>query len=293
MEVEQVDFHRMSAAGNAFYLALDLAPAAIDAAALAQRVAAGRQLSALDASPPAGPSDGLILCTRPAGGSPRQQMFNPDGSSGHCANGLRCLAWLLARAGALPEDGTIDTVDGPVALAVSGARVEAALGPLRPLPGFAPPDTLTVIELDGEPLSGYAAFVGNPQFVLFGDAALQARVGELGPRLQRHPRFPDGVNVEFVVPAAAADEPWRVRVWERGVGETLACGTGALAVAAVGPQGIARGEARRLAYPGGLLTVRRDGADRLHLAGAVRYEGRYRLAALTASQTGEKEGGRA
>lgn len=283
--------HRLSAAGNVFYLILGSPPP--DAAALARRVGAGEGLVPSAGSPPAQPSDGLILGETPTGERPRQQMFNPDGSSGHCANGLRCLAWLLAREDRLPADGLIETVDGPVAVSVAGDRVSAALGPLRPLPGFPPPDAACALSVGEETLQGYAAFVGNPQFVLFGDAALQARVGELGPRLQQHPRFPGGVNVEFVhCEPTPAGERWTVRVWERGVGETLACGTGALAVAGVGPRGLARGEQRDLHYPGGVLSVRRDAQDRLHLAGAVRYEGEYRLQAAAPRRAGEREGSR-
>ncbi|MBM4119095.1 hypothetical protein FJ251_15435 [bacterium] len=284
--------HRLSAAGNVFYLILGSPPP--DAAALARRLGAGEWLVPSAGSLPPRPSDGLIVGEAPTGQTPRQQMFNPDGSSGHCANGLRCLAWLLAREGRLPADGLIETVDGPVAVAVTGDLVSAALGPLRPLPGFPPPEAPCALDLGGETLTGYAAFVGNPQFVLFGDAALQARVGELGPRLQQHPRFPGGVNVEFVWrEPRPAGERWTVRVWERGVGETLACGTGALAVAGVGPTGLARGEQRDLHYPGGVLSVRRDAEDRLHLAGAVRYEGEYRLQTAAPRRAGEREGSRA
>ncbi|MBM4119002.1 hypothetical protein FJ251_14960 [bacterium] len=284
--------HRLSAAGNAFYLILGPAPPA--AAAQAQRLGAGEGLAPVAGAPAPLPSDGLIFGEFGAGRPPRQRMFNPDGSGGHCANGLRCLAWLLAREGRLPDPGLIETVDGPVPVVVEGERVSAALAPLRTLAGFPPPGTPCALVVEGETLSGYAAFVGNPQFVLFGDAALQARVRELGPRLQHHPRFPGGVNVEFVWrEALPAGERWRVRVWERGAGETLACGTGALAVAGVGPTGLARGQARDLHYPGGVLSVRRDRADRLHLAGAVRYEGEYRLQAPAGSQAGQGEDSRA
>lgn len=264
---------RLSAAGNVFHVALDLDLPDADAAALAMRLSAGEGLVPLPGSPPPRATDGLILCSREPGRAPRQRMFNPDGSAGLCVNGLRCLAYLLSSRQALPADGLIETDDGPMSVRVDGEAVEARLGTLRAVPGFPPPSEPCPIEIDGELLQGHVAFVGNTQLVLHGDAELQERIGELGARLQGHPRFPDGVNVGIV---HSAEDIWRVRVWERGVGETLSCGSNSLAVAAAGPRGIGPGQTRELEYPGGVLRVTMDADGRLRLSGTVTREGRYR-----------------
>jgi diaminopimelate epimerase len=264
---------RMSAAGNVFYLALDQDLPEAEASTLARRLSAGRDLAPLNGAAAARPSDGLILGTS-GPTAPRQRMYNPDGSVGHCANGLRCLAALLESEspGAL-DAGQILTDDGPVTVTFVADEIEACLGVLRPLPGFPSPDRLCSIALGGETIEGYLGYVGNAQLVLFGGPSLQARCRELGPRLQEHPLFPDGVNVEFV---NMDPRGWSVRVWERGVGETLSCGTGAVAVAAVGPTGLRPGASRRLHYPGGDLKVHMDDERRLFLTGPVMEEGRYR-----------------
>ncbi len=267
---------RLGASGNVFYLALDLDLPGAEAAALARLLCAGRGLSPLPGSPTPAPSDGLILCSRDIGRPPRQRMFNPDGSEGLCVNGLRCLAALLAGRGELPPGGIIETADGPMSLRIEGESVEARLGRLRAAPGFPPPSVPCRFEVGDEILQGYVAFVGNTQLLLFGGEEILNRIDELGPILQKHPRFPDGVNVGFI---HSGEEPWRVRVWERGVGETLSCGSNSLAVAAGGPEGIGPGRSRELEYPGGTLFVTMDDDGRLRLAGPVRAEGSYRLAA--------------
>ncbi len=264
---------RMSAAGNVFYLALDQDPSEAEARELARHLCSGHDLTPQDDAAPAAPADGLILGLRDSI-VPRQRMYNPDGSTGHCANGLRCLATLLEREqpGVLSE-GKIMTDDGPIMVAFLADQIEACLGTLRPLPGFPSPDRPCSISLTDETIEGYLGYVGNAQLILFGGPLLQARCRELGPRLQEHPLFPDGVNVEFVNPDPAG---WTVRVWERGAGETLSCGTGAIAVAAVGPQGLQPGASRLLRYPGGDLRVHMDGERRLYLTGPVVDEGCYR-----------------
>ena len=107
--------------------------------------------------------------------------------------------------------------------------------------------------------------VGNPHAVLFVADPAEVPLDELGPSIERHAAFPDGTNVEF---AALSDQGLNVRIWERGVGETRACGSGAVALAAV---------AHRLGHvtlpvdvrsPGGRLRVRAEGAE-LFVAGAV------------------------
>ncbi|MCP4548316.1 MAG: diaminopimelate epimerase [bacterium] len=252
---------RMSAAGNAFYFHLAEIMAE-NAPALAQAICAGWS----DTDQRAAASDGLIFALSDP---PTQRMFNPDGSEGMCANGLRCLAHLLERRGHFASGDCIETSDGPKRLRVAADDVEVEMGEARPLPEM--PDSLVEplrIRIAGETLSGYGVFVGNPHYVIFADELLQARVAELGPLLAAHPLFPAGVNVEFAVKRA---DQIGVRVWERGVGETLSCGTGAVAVAAAA--GIAPGETRKLLYPGGELNVRMSNNGSLHLAGAIRCEG--------------------
>ena len=106
---------------------------------------------------------------------------------------------------------------------------------------------------------------GNPHLVLFGE---DLAVEEWGPRLSCDPRFPSGINVEFVQVGASS---LQTRVWERGVGETAACGSGACAVARVA---VERGFATwpvRVELPGGVLTISPcEGGDGLWLQGSVR-----------------------
>ena len=246
--------HRMSAAGNAFYLSLDL-----DAKV-------GPSLARLLARS----SDGLILgFTDPNS----MRMFNPDGSEAMCGNGLRCLARLMSEVGQFEDGGQILTMDGPKTVKIRGDFVEAEMGHARSIEKIGcSPEEILEIQVGKETFSGHAVFVGNPHWVIPSDESLQKRVCELGPLLQVHPKFPSGVNAEFAIPEG---DGFRVRVWERGVGETLSCGTGALAVAAAGPGGIAPGEKRRIRYPGGELIVRSDSSGLLLLGGEIRYDGLY------------------
>ncbi len=246
--------HRMSAAGNAFYLSLDL------------EAQAGPALARLLARS----SDGLILgSANPSA----MRMFNPDGSEAMCGNGLRCLARLMSELGQFQDGGQILTVDGPKTIRIRGNFVEAEMGHARSIDKIGcSPEEFLEIQIGGETFSGHAVFVGNPHWVIPSDASLQKRVCELGPLLQIHEKFPKGVNAEFAI---AEDDGFNVRVWERGVGETLSCGTGALAVAAAGPKAIAPGEKRRIRYPGGELIVRSGPSGLLHLGGEIRYDGLY------------------
>jgi diaminopimelate epimerase len=206
--------------------------------------------SAVDASRPRPPLplgppdlrlDGLLLLLPPrAGGACRMVIYNADGSRPEsCGNGLRCIARLASEHGrARAERFVIETDCGPRAAELhrggSGEieRVQVAMGVPRLVEREARLDTsqgrvtATLIEL------------GNPHCVLFVADERQAPVETLGAELERHPRFPSRTNVEFVAArgtAAQVRSRLHMRVWERGVGETAACGTGACAatVAAV------------------------------------------------------------
>lgn len=282
-----ITVERMSAAGNAFHLVVEPTPPPAAPAEFARALCRGEGLRALAAAPPAAAADGLILCDFEAG-RPRQRMFNPDGSRGHCANGLRCLGALLARLGRLPADGVILTDVGALSVDPGPERVSARLARARGLAGFPAPTEVCMLVVAGRELSGHAVDVGNAQFVVFGDAALLAALPELGPAIQGHERFADGVNLQLV---HRYGTEWRIRVWERGAGETPSCGTGALAVAAAGPDALGVGESRTLSYPGGDLEVRLDAEGWLHLAGPVLHEGGYVLPGTAASVGAEKDRG--
>jgi diaminopimelate epimerase len=182
--------------------------------------------------------DGVIRVTRsPNGADFFMDYVNSDGSVGEmCGNGIRCLA-VFARAEGLTSATTIDveTRAGLKTVEVLGEKVRVDMG----APVFDPAaipvewdggDALhTKLELPDEVVEATCLSMGNPHAVLFVSDPSLAPVTSLGPVIEHHERFPNKTNVEFV----AVESPARVRmrVWERGSGETLACGTGACAAA--------------------------------------------------------------
>lgn len=207
--------------------------------------------------------DGVLHLDRNEEGRLAMVLYNRDGSRPEtCGNGLRCLAWHAVDAG-YEECGTFElSTDAGLTLAQvwrtseSALEVRVSLGPIR---------IIEQVALEGPVHEATWVDCGNPHLVLFGgDVAVE----EWGPRLSGDPRFPSGINVEFVQVGAGS---LSVRVWERGVGETAACGSGACAVARVA---VERGLAAwpvRVALPGGVLTVSPcEENDGLWLQGSVR-----------------------
>ena len=213
-------------------------------------------------------SDGLI-CVRPGRtGDFTMEMYNADGSRGlMCGNGIRCLGKYVYENGLTRKRClTIDTDAGPrvLELHVRGERVEQVTVDMGE-PAFRDPVT---VPWEGESFIIHPVSVGNPHAVIFLPRPDQAPLERIGPAMERHPAFPDGVNVEL----AAVDGPERitVRVWERGSGITLACGTGACAVlAAAARLGLCRRTAR-ITLPGGELEVEWRQDNRLRMTGPAR-----------------------
>jgi diaminopimelate epimerase len=167
-------------------------------------------------------------------------IVNPDGSRAEMSgNGTRiAAAWLMSRTGS--TDARVHVGPRTVRVRRTGdALYESELGPVE----VGAPELVDGIELI--PVS-----VGNPHAVVLGDPAF---IGEIGPRLEGHPRFPERTNVQVV----RVERPGEVtaRVWERGVGETAASGTSAVAVAAATHHD---GEVV-VHFPGGALGVRLAG----------------------------------
>jgi diaminopimelate epimerase len=181
-------------------------------------------------------SDGLVLVEPPldSGAALRMRMLNPDGTEAACGNALRCVARYARTRGVAPcDDFAIDSLGGRVGVRVMGERVEVDMGQPILAPAAIPirwerePALDVPVSLDGETWRLTAVSMGNPHAIFFVDAISDEHVRGLGPQMERHPLFPERTNVEFV--EVLSEREVRLRVWERGAGETLACGTGACA----------------------------------------------------------------
>jgi diaminopimelate epimerase len=159
--------------------------------------------------------------------APSMTVWNPDGSRAEsCGNGIRMVARYLARRERLPRDGRILTGGGPVNVRLlDDGRVEVRMGRAR----FPEGERRETLGVNGRAVELAVVSMGNPHAVIEHPDP-SAVVGVLGPAIEAAPRFPERTNVEFI----RADGPSELtmRVWERGVGATLACGTGACAAAA-------------------------------------------------------------
>jgi diaminopimelate epimerase len=187
------------------------------------------------------------------------RSFNADGSEVEsCGNASRCVAQLLMEE--LDRTRvTISSQGGPlVCNDAGGGTVTVDMGPARfawnDVPLGKPTDTNAFsLNVDGREHNASAASVGNPHCILFVDDAEAAAVAELGPKIERHPLFPERTNVEFV--SVKDRSHLRMRVWERGTGITSACGSGACAaVAAAHRRGLV-GSKVEIMLDGGPLAI--------------------------------------
>ncbi len=197
--------------------------------------------------------DGLILVGCEPDGAVRMTYFNADGGEAEmCGNGARCTVAFAHARGLMGERGILATAAGPLEARVHGPTdIEVALPPFR--------DLATDLALDGAP-AGQALHhcnTGVPHLVIPVDDIDAVDPATAGPPLRHHARFaPAGVNVNWVAPGAPG-APWRLRTYERGVeAETLACGTGASATAAV---------LVRLGRAASPVAIQTRGGDLLHI----------------------------
>ena len=193
-------------------------------------------------------SDGLILIMPSEKADAKMQMYNADGSESEmCGNGIRCVAkYLYDQQICTKTAMQIETGAGILALdvfqqngKVHQVRVDMGLPKLAPsdiptlLTGEQPDKIVNVpLEIDGDQLAVTCVSMGNPHCVIFVEHTTDDLVLRLGPRIENDPRFPARTNVEFVEVISKSEV--RQRTWERGSGETLACGTGASAVCVAG-----------------------------------------------------------
>ncbi len=167
------------------------------------------------------------------------RIFNADGSmSSQCGNGARCVARLLAdRAYASEQEFILRTDVDDLVCTVNDSEVTVALG----IPNFDPPaipfdasaeQLIYDLQVGSETMQICALSIGNPHAVLLLDDIAQAPVAESGPLIESHTRFPEKTNVGYL--QVVSRQLVRLRVFERGVGETFACGSGASAAVIAG-----------------------------------------------------------
>jgi diaminopimelate epimerase len=209
------------------------------------------------------------------------RIFNADGDEvEQCGNGARCIAALLHHRGAARNGVlTLDSPAGVVQARIDGASVSVDMG----VPNFDPRSLpfeaqsqadSYALDVAGGTVAIGAVSLGNPHAVLTVASVEAAPVDTLGPAIERHPRFPKRVNVGFLEIVDRAQ--LRLRVWERGAGETRSCGTGACAAVAVGRRrGLLEDEVR-VNVRGGELRVNWAGpGERIWLTGPaeISFEG--------------------
>ena len=216
----------------------------------------------------------------------RYRIFNSDGSEvEQCGNGARCFArFVLDKRLTAKKTIRVETKSGVIELDVrNDGQVCVDMGPPRTIPAEIPFQAEAeapsyALEVDGQTVELVALSMGNPHAVLRVDDINAAPVHQLGPKIEHHPRFPQRVNVGFlqVIDRHRA----QLRVWERGAGETQACGTGACAAAVAAISQGWMDSPLLLDLPGGRLSLEWGGPGKpvMMTGPAVRvFEGQVRL----------------
>ena len=211
--------------------------------------------------------DQLLLVEPPSGPEVdfRYRIFNADGGEvEQCGNGARCFARFVRDQGLTHKDNIhVETNAGVLGLQLeSDGRVSVDMGRPRLEPAEIPfiarqRAPIYRLQIDSEALSIGAVSMGNPHAVLCVPDVASAPVRVLGPLLESHERFPERVNVGFMEIVSRCHI--RLRVYERGVGETRACGSGACAAVVAGCEQGVLDQAVRVDLPGGCLDIYWDG----------------------------------
>lgn len=226
-------------------------------------------------------ADGVILAKPPlTSGDARMVIYNADGSEAEmCGNGIRCLAAFLQKEGYTDSNlMNIETGAGVRVVEVleeseRGQEVEVDMG----LPDFYPPSIPMLdqgsqavgvpLEVLGQTIKVTCLSMGNPHCVIFLDDVEGFPLEDYGPSIEHHPLFPKRINVEAV--EVKEKDRMKVRVWERGVGLTLACGTGACASFAAALAENRTGKRVLVELPGGELGIRLGEGGHIIMRGPV------------------------
>ena len=254
----KLSFTKMQGCAND-YIYLDCRASGVpaDIAALAQRLSA-RHFSV--------GADGIICICAPVtpGADGRMRIFNADGSEAQmCGNGVRCVAEWLYTHGVAKETLVVDTNSGTKTITRKGRQLwQVEMGGYSAMAAALPavnmgegPLVDCPLTVEGRTWRVTCISVGNPHCVTVVDDVDSLKLEDIGPAFEKHPNFPERVNTEFV--QVVDSTHLKMRVWERGSGETLACGTGACAttVAAVLNGYCPQGEPILVKLRGGDLTI--------------------------------------
>ena len=232
----------------------------------------------------------VIEPPRRAGTQAYYRIFNADGGEvEQCGNGVRCLAAFLHRRGTLPVNGNGGDIvlDSPAGLIRARVHDASLISVDMGSPNFDPKSLpfeasaeahVYPLAVAGTEVEIGAVSMGNPHAVLTVTSVASAPLDRLGPAIEKHPRFPKRVNVGFM---EIVDRTHiRLRVFERGVGETLACGTGACAAVAVGRRHGRLDPTVEVELPGGKLEITWSGpGEHIWMKGptAVSFTGRVEI----------------
>ena len=220
-------------------------------------------------------SDGMIYVSPSKIADFKMRIFNADGSEAKmCGNGIRCVGKYVYDKGYTDKTRlTVETLSG-----IKTLELNVSLGKVKSVTvdmGEAVASEDITLNVDGTDVVLTPVSVGNPHAVIFVDDIEKAPLTTLGPKIEHHGAFPGGVNVEFVQVLSPGE--LRMRVWERGSGVTMACGTGACAsvTAAVKHKLCPVGEEIAVRLDGGVLKISVDRRGSVTMTGPAEfiYEG--------------------
>jgi diaminopimelate epimerase len=211
-------------------------------------------------------SDGLVLIDKSDEADFKMRIFNADGSEAMmCGNATRCIGKYVYEQGLTDKTTiTLDTLSGIKIIKLhpdNGIVKEATVDMGTP---EVESNDIKIVA-NGKTYLGTKASTGNPHFVIFVDDIKAIDLREVGPVIENHPEFPDRTNVEFVEVKDRGRV--RMRVWERGSGITMACGTGACATLAVSASKGKTGKKAIVEMDGGNLTIEWDENNHLQMTG--------------------------
>ncbi|MGL4518187.1 MAG: diaminopimelate epimerase [Phocaeicola sp.] len=235
-------------------------------------------------------SDGLVLIGASDKADFSMRIFNADGSEAMmCGNATRCIAKFVYEKGLTSKkEITLETLSGikvlklhlkeEIVTEVTVDMGEPQLKNSKQLATATGEMVAELIEVEGTKYVGTYVCMGNPHLVIFVDDIKNVNLPEVGPKLEHHPLFPERVNVEFV--EVLADGSLRMRVWERGSGITMACGTGACATAVAAVLNQKAGRESIIRMDGGNLTIQwKESDNHIYMTGPATkvFEGELEL----------------